>query len=103
MKKENLVVGGTYFLVTFLDQDLLVPIIRTHIYLGANIFGEPDTGVYFQESEKYFELGRWELGSQASIYGVVQVSDDMLDCVHDYQGLQNELELMIKGGANYYE
>ncbi|MFO3797044.1 MAG: hypothetical protein ACK8QZ_07135 [Anaerolineales bacterium] len=103
MKKEDLVVAGTYFLVTFLDKNLLVPIIRTHIYLGENIFGERDSGVYFQESEKFFELGRWELGNQTSAYGVIQIADDMLDCVHDYQGLQHELELMIKGGANYYE
>lgn len=103
MKKEELVIGSTYFLVTYLDQDLLVPTIRTYICLGKDALGESDAGIFFQEAEKYFDLGRWVKGKNALDYGVAHIANDMLDCIHDYRGLQHELELMIRGGAYYHE
>jgi hypothetical protein len=103
MKVEELVVGGTYFLVTFYDEDLLIPEIKTYIFIGANCLESTISTGFFQSASEYFERGKWCSGLDATDYGVLCVLDDCLSEVFDCSGLQYQLELIKNGGAFYYE
>ena len=56
----------SYFMVTYVDEDMLVPIIQTLIYLGRNVTGQHPGFLCFQDAESFFDLGPYpqkKLGS----------------------------------------
>lgn len=61
MIEDQLVAGRTYFLVLFYDESLLIPRIRTLVYIGKNVLGLPknrkDDEWLFQDPESYLRYG----------------------------------------------
>ncbi len=104
MKKFLLVPDAIYFTVDFHDKDLLIPDIKTYVFIGENILGgaEEPTTFFFQGAEKYIALGKWEPPHDAVEFDVLMMQEDFLEYVVDYSGLQEQIELMKKGGARYY-
>ena len=101
MNSSKIVIGKAYFLVTYLDQELITPKIETLYALDSEALENTHDGLYFQLAEKLFELGPYKEGSLDE-HGVIFINNDSLDCVHDYDGLQQEIEYMKNGGARYY-
>lgn len=102
MKPLELAINNVYFLVSFHDEDLLIPKIETYIYLGKDLL-ENDNSFYFQSAETYFECGKWQPGLDTYSHEIICMQGDFLEDVFDYSGLQHQLELIKKGGAQYYE
>ena len=74
LKKEAI-----YFMLNYFDNDLLVPELRTLIFLGRNVAGENDALLYFQDVESYIRLGPYP----TSIEGrgdILYCTDDQLQC-----------------------
>lgn len=44
MRPDDLVVGESYFMVTYPEPDLAIPIVITYRYLGANLGSEGEPG-----------------------------------------------------------
>lgn len=101
LKKSKIITGRAYFLVTYLDQELVTPKIETLYALNSEAFEEIHDGLYFQLAEKFIDLGPYKAGPPDE-HGVVFINNDSLDCVHDYDSLQQEIEYMKNGGARYY-
>ena len=59
--KELLVVGVTYFAVTFLDDDMLIPELRPIVFLGEDLAPEFGDGMHcFQDQASYSQGQRFE-------------------------------------------
>ena len=56
---EDLRKGTIYLSLCYLDEQLLVPVMETLVFLGSDIFGERDGLFYFQRAESYFEHGEF--------------------------------------------
>lgn len=47
----------SYFMVTYVDEDMLVPVVQTLIFLGRNATGKHPGFLCFQDAESFFDLG----------------------------------------------
>lgn len=46
-------VGTTYFSLTYLDNEMLVPMLEPLVFIGRNLCGGDVGRVYFQDAESY--------------------------------------------------
>jgi hypothetical protein len=74
MSEQDLIVGQTYYALTYADPDWTMPGIEPMVYLGRNIFGEasgPETQLlYFQDAVSVVISG---LATSAGFGGNAQV------------------------------
>jgi hypothetical protein len=56
---EQLAIGGLYFSVSYLDGACTVPIIDTLVFIGADLGGEGDGSLYFQDAHSFMAAGRF--------------------------------------------
>ena len=56
---ERLVRGSAYYILSYFDDDLTIPEIRTIVYIGKNVDDVEDGMFYFQNFESYFRLGSY--------------------------------------------
>ena len=59
VKSAQLVVGQVYFIVTYIDTQLSIPIVRSVAYIGQGLDGERDHSLYFQDAVSFVELGAY--------------------------------------------
>lgn len=55
--------GNVYISVSYLDEQLLVPIVETLIFLDVDIFREGCDLLFFQHAESFFERGEFVPGA----------------------------------------
>lgn len=51
--------GKLYFMVQYIDSDLLVPVVQSVIFIGKNVDGEGEDLWYFQDVESHATLGEY--------------------------------------------
>lgn len=51
---ERLEIGKEYFDVSFIDHEMRVPLVRTLIFIGKGLSGDPEY-LYFQDATSYFD------------------------------------------------
>jgi hypothetical protein len=51
--------GQLYFMVQYIDPDLLVPVVQSVIFIGKNVDGEGEDLWYFQDVESHSTLGEY--------------------------------------------
>jgi hypothetical protein len=49
----DLVKGSVYFLVRYLDDDLLIPVLEPVVFVGRDLEPGDDDQVYFQDADSY--------------------------------------------------
>ena len=81
-------------MISFFDDELLIPDITTVIYLGKDIFRDSVDQHYFQEYSSYLETGGREEGA------VIVASSDKLMNFFDLQGASELLGLCARRGTN---
>jgi len=59
VKSAQLVVGQVYFIVTYIDTQPSIPIVRSVAYIGQGLDGERDHSLYFQDAASFVELGAY--------------------------------------------
>jgi hypothetical protein len=57
MKASTLVIGGTYFRLTFADRDLTMPGVEPVVFLGAVMEEGGSNGFVFQDTASYVQYG----------------------------------------------
>lgn len=57
VRPSELVKGSTYFMVSYVDDDLLIPIVEPMVFLGRSIHGDADGKLYFQNAESFTHHG----------------------------------------------
>ena len=97
MIDENLLIEGErYFLVWYFDEDMKIPDIETHVYVGKNVFSEPDVpgqddAWYFQDAGSYVKLGIFTGIQDKSKCELLKADRDTLESMYDLDGLIQEL------------
>jgi hypothetical protein len=67
VKTEKLIIGECYFQLTYIDDDMCIPIMNTVVYVGQNLV-QGDTGLfYFQDVDSYIEGRRFVQGEDSEI------------------------------------
>jgi hypothetical protein len=54
---DNLRSGEVYFSVSYVDEDLLIPVVETFVFLGRDFYKEDVDSLFFQRAESYFAGG----------------------------------------------
>lgn len=94
---------SVYFLVSFLDKELLIPFMEPLIFLGRNLEADDSGQLYFQDADSQRRGIRYSAGAnpEATFY---QYSEDTLQDVFDYEhALDRLLECSLrrqKAGAS---
>lgn len=57
MKASSLVIGRTYFRLTFADRDLTMPGVEPLIFLGEVVEEGGDSGFVFQDTGSFIQYG----------------------------------------------
>lgn len=65
----------TYFMLTYLDVDMLVPEMKTLVFLGRGIEGTGNASLSFQDIESYATLGTYPNHTQGT--------GDLYTCAED--------------------
>lgn len=103
MNKSELKRETPYFLLHYLDEDLLVPEIRTYFFLGVNLLSDGNADeFYFQGAEAYLTLGEWEKSRVTSDYDLLLIKQDCLDDIHNNQSLRERLECIDNERDGYF-
>src|SRR6266481_6518540 len=53
VKASELVVGQVYFRIAFLDDDMAIPQLTPSVFIGRNLDGEDEPGLFFQDVESF--------------------------------------------------
>jgi len=77
--------GKVYFAVNYVDEQMLIPVVETLVFVGRNL--EPgDAGkVYFQDVESFREGVRYGSDSEGELAKFETGSENMLDHIFDYE------------------
>ncbi|GAA0680703.1 hypothetical protein GCM10009429_00790 [Dyella marensis] len=54
VSSNELAIGETYFHVTYVDQDMMIPTVSSLVYIGRNLGDDEVNTIYFQDVESYF-------------------------------------------------
>ncbi|QJR09227.1 hypothetical protein DSM104443_00264 [Usitatibacter rugosus] len=97
--RDTFEIGRTYFVIRYMDEQLLQPIVETLVYLGPDTLdGEswPTPGHLFQFAASYHRDGNWNELPEAEQYEypeppIVSFSHEHREYVLDTEGLVAEL------------
>lgn len=95
---SQLVEGKAYYIVSYVDSALVVPQVRTVVYLGSNLEGERDGSRYFQDVDSYGRLGSYselKANKKEEAYEVdlIVTKPDPPPNIFEIDGLVDELSL----------
>jgi hypothetical protein len=60
----DLKVGSAYFAVTFVDEEMLIPVVRTFVFVGRNLEPNDAGKAYFQDIFSYRAGERYDQDSE---------------------------------------
>ncbi len=70
---SSLAEGREYFSVQYADEDMLIPVIETWVYLGKDLEKAGDQLLYFQDIESYRQGVRYNsAGSDRAVFQVAE-------------------------------
>ena len=91
VKENNLCYGLFYFLVWFYDDDLSIPDIETHIFVGKNLLpsdkNSEEERWYFQEPESFLKNGLFLDVKNLSENDILRADQETLEMIYDLEGL----------------
>jgi hypothetical protein len=97
---DSLIVGQTYFLLSYLDRRLQLPEITTYVYVGKNMFEEDDAEsdeiYYFQSAASFVGSGLFHKNGHRKPSGITAVRGDSLIMIYDWPGLVAELDRQLR-------
>ncbi len=94
IEAKDLVVGSTYFALFYHDKALMIPDIKTFIFIGENIDSENDLSSdawYFQDPESYLKYGASLTKPRHAECSLHKFDREMLFSVYDWRELIKEL------------
>ncbi len=92
MNPSSLVIGRTYFRVTFADRDLTMPGVEPLIFLGEVTDENGTHGFVFQDTASYIQHGSGLEGEeQHEEIGLYFMADSDIGAVYDVEELAVEM------------
>ena len=90
INEAQLEVGEIYFMLNFLDEYMLVPDLKTLVFLGQDVEGKKDGMLYFQDIHSYVRSGAYPKNplAQGDIY---HCSAEQLSCIFSLEKATDEL------------
>jgi hypothetical protein len=86
----KLVQGDIYFIVTYVDNHMLVPDIKTLVFLGRDVANEGDDLLYFQDIDSYVKSGAFP--NNASAGGELYTcANNQLNNIFELDNMRDEL------------
>lgn len=82
--RSDLLEGGVYFSVNFIDANRTIPVLKALVFVGFNLEAGDSGKVYFQDAASYWRGARYFAadGGRADFY---QCSDDEISHVFEYE------------------
>ena len=77
--------GSVYFAVNFVDEQMLIPIFETLVFVGSNLEAGDAGKVYFQDVESFREGVRYGAGFEDELAKFQTGSENMLNHIYDYE------------------
>lgn len=94
---DELRAGSVYFSVNYIDDELLVPIIETLVFIGKNLEPADSSCVYFQDVESYRQGVRYQDASEnehAQFYSGAE--DELNHIFHFEQALEELMRCLLR-------
>lgn len=85
VSKHDLRQGSTYFFVTFVDEEMLIPTVKTVVYVGRDLEALDSGQVYFQDVMSFREGVRYDTASTESFAEFHCGSEDELEHVFEFE------------------
>ena len=97
ISEKDLKEGSIYFMVTFVDDEMLIPTIDTVVFIGRNLDQHDFGKVYFQDVSSYRQGVRYdsEYDAQADVSPVRFFSGPEAETNHIFE-FENALEVLMK-------
>jgi hypothetical protein len=73
--------GSVYFMVTFIDNDMFVPVMETLVFIGKSAEGLLE----FQDAESFHQKTHRESATRDSMGNIFQCSEEQLNGIFDYE------------------
>jgi len=89
VEPDNLIEGQEYFSISYVDEERLLPIIDSLVYVGKNLETEDKNVYYFQDLVSYSAGIRYNSsyhGEQAEFH-----TGDIINSIQNYEQALNEL------------
>ena len=101
MKASSLVIGRTYFRLTFADRDLTMPGVEPLVYLGEVTDEGGSNGFVFQDTVSYVQLGSGLEGDEQHEDIVMYfMRESEIGALYDLAELATEVNESAKRGAS---
>lgn len=89
---SRLTVGGLYFVVSYLDEECIIPIVDSLIFLGRNLEGHSEKALYFQDAASHRESGPYpNAHNETATVTVVDSDSDLPPNLFELEGVLDEL------------
>lgn len=82
---EKLKEGLVYFSVTFIDDDMHIPIMDTLIFIGKNLEENDNEQIYFQDIHSYREGVRFESAAENDYASFFSCTADELNNIFEFE------------------
>lgn len=85
------VIGKVYFAVRYLDEDLLVPVIDTLVFVGRNLEAGDVDLLYFQHASAYESGYEYRQGDKSRELGIEVYLGNSANSIFEYEKALDEL------------
>jgi hypothetical protein len=86
--------GEIYFMLSYLDNHMLVPDLKTLVFLGRDVTGNADSLLYFQDTDSYITIGPFPKNSPGA-GSIFHCSDDQLKGIFLLEKATDELRRCV--------
>lgn len=88
---HELKVESIYFFVNFVDEEMLIPVIATVVYIGDNLEPDDEDQVYFQDIDSFYRGVRYSREGNGESAFFQTGSKSELGHVFDYEHALDQL------------
>lgn len=89
---KELTIGETYFKVSYVDEDMTIPLMDSVNYIGRNLADDEEDTLYFQDAESYREGIRFSDNDVEPGSAMFYASPtEELRSIFDFEGALEEL------------
>ena len=92
--------GSIYFILNYVDDEMLIPVMETVVFVGRDLKAGDSGLVYLQDIDSYMEGIRYDTPAESN-YGTFHTRrDDLLSDIFEYErALEELMRCSIRRGA----
>jgi hypothetical protein len=83
---DQLSLGTDYYMISYIDNEMKIPLIDSMIFIGTNVFGdENNETLYFQDAESYLQGIRIDKQPDGTSGVVYSFGPDELTAIFEFE------------------